>query len=148
MAATAETLVKTVEILLVEDNQTDVYFIREALKRSKYSIRLEVVYDGEKALAYLRHQGPFLQSTSPELVLLDLNLPKMNGWEVLTEIKRDPLLSRTPVLVVTTSGTVTDAIRARQLRADFYIVKPLNMIEFPMLIKAVDRILNGITPEN
>jgi chemotaxis family two-component system response regulator Rcp1 len=141
MTATAENPTKSVEVLLVEDNHTDVYFIREALKQSKYSVRLGVVFDGVRALAYLRHQGHFANTANPDLILLDLNMPSMDGWEVLTEIKRDPHLQQIPVLVVTTSGNEEDKMRARELRAGSYIVKPMNMIQFPALVNAVERFL-------
>ncbi len=141
MPANPITLTKPVNILLVEDNHTDIYFIRETLKRCRFSVRLGVAYNGEEALAYLRHQGSFLLSADPDLILLDLNLPKKNGWDVLTEMKKDPRLNGIPVIIITTPGNVEDARRAYQLNADSYIVKPPNMIQFPMLLMSIEKVL-------
>ncbi len=141
MPATQTPLAKPVNMLLVEDNHTDIYFIREALKRCRFSIRLGIAYNGEEALAYLRHQGSFLLSVDPDIILLDLNLPKKNGWEVLTEMKKDPRLNGFPVIIITTPGSVEDARRAYQLNADSYIVKPPNMIQFPMLVMSIEKVL-------
>jgi len=133
----------TVDVLLAEDNLTDVFFIKEALKRCRFSIRLGVVHNGEEALSYLRHQGTFAYRPDPDIVLLDLNLPKKDGWQVLAEIKGDPQLNPTPVLVITGSMNESDAKRAYRLNADFYLVKPLNMIQSPILIKSLERFLMG-----
>ncbi len=143
MSTTLKTAVGNVDILLAEDNQTDVFFVREALKRCRFSVRLGVVYNGEEALSYLRHQGQFTYRPDPDLVLLDLNLPRKNGWEVLTEIKRDLKLSTTPVLILTSSMNEEDSRRAFRMNADFYMVKPQNMFQFPILVKSLERFLMG-----
>ncbi len=134
---------RAVDILLAEDNPTDVFFIKEALKRCRFSVRLGVVRNGEEALTYLRHQGSFAERPHPDLVMLDLNLPRKNGWEVLTEIKQDYELNPIPVLIITTYNNAADAHRAYRLNADFYMVKPLNMAQFPILTKSIERFLGG-----
>ncbi len=141
MPATQEEKTKHVEILLAEDNPTDAYLIRELLKRSKYSVHLSVVYNGAKALAYLQHEGPYLGAPDPDLVLLDLDLPKITGWDVLGNMKQDPQMSQIPVLVVTASDSEKDKWRAHALGADEYLVKPMNMFEFPSLVWTVDRLV-------
>jgi CheY-like chemotaxis protein len=143
MGTVLKTAVGSVDILLAEDNQTDVFFIKEALKRCRFSVRLGVVHNGEEALSYLRHQGQFSYRPDPDLVLLDLNLPKKDGWEVLTEVKRDLKLNPIPVLILTSSMSEEDSRRAFRLNADFYMVKPLNMMQFPILVKSLERFLMG-----
>ena len=141
MPVTQEEKTKPFEILLVEDNPTDAYLIQEALKRSKHSIHLSMVYNGAKALAYLQQEGPYIGAPEPDLVLLDLNLPKITGWEVLGNMKQDHRMTRIPVLVVTASENEKDKWRAHALGADEYLVKPMNMFEFPSLAWTVDRLV-------
>jgi chemotaxis family two-component system response regulator Rcp1 len=143
MTTALKTEVGTVDILLVDDNLTDVFFIREALKRCRFSVRLGLAHDGQEALSYLHKEGRFAAMPDPDLVLLDLNLPKKDGWEVLLEMKKDLELNPIPVLIITTSSNEADARRAYRLNADFYIVKPLNMTEFPMLVRSLERFLMG-----
>lgn len=140
MPAIQEEKSKHVEILLVEDNPTDVFFIRGVLKQSKHSVHLSVVYNGAKALAYLQHEGHYIGEPDPDLVLLDLNLPNINGWDVLGNMKQDPHLSHIPVLVVTASENEKDKWRSHALGAEEYLVKPMNMFEFPRLVRSVDRL--------
>jgi two-component system, chemotaxis family, response regulator Rcp1 len=140
MSTLTKTAGKAVEILLAEDNRTDAILIKEVLKHCRLAVRLGLVDDGEQALAYLRHQGKFSDAPDPDLVLLDLMLPKLSGLEVLMEMKRDFLLNHIPVVMVTSSHNVTDAKQAYQMNAESYIVKPPHMFEFPILIKTIERI--------
>lgn len=143
MNTNLKTADKTVDVLLAEDNPTDVFFIKEALKRCRFSIRLGVVRNGEEALAYLRHQWPYAEHPHPDLVILDLNLPRITGWEVLKEIKKDFELNPIPVVVITTFNKAADARKAYWLNADYYLVKPLNLNQFPLLTKTIERFLEG-----
>lgn len=143
MTTAIKTEVGVVDILLVDDNLTDVFFIREALKRCRFAVRLGVAHDGFEALSYLRKDGHFSVVPDPDLVILDLNLPRKNGWEVLTEMKKDLELNPIPVLILTTSNSEADSRRAYRLNADFYMVKPLNMAEFSILTRSLERFLTG-----
>jgi two-component system, chemotaxis family, response regulator Rcp1 len=129
---------KSADILLVEDNPCDVLLTREALKEDRVESRLHVVQDGMEALAYLQKQGPFTDVPRPDLILLDLNLPKLNGDEVLAYIKNDPDLRCIPVVVLTTSGTHRDIFEAYNLHANCYIIKPLGLDQFLAAVKAVE----------
>ena len=119
-----------IDILLVEDNPGDVRLTREAFKEGKLRNNLHVVMDGEAAMDFLRSQGDYKDAPRPDLVLLDLNLPRMNGREVLTEIKNDPDLKRIPVVVLTTSQDEKDVIESYRHFASSYIVKPVSMEKF------------------
>jgi chemotaxis family two-component system response regulator Rcp1 len=123
-----------VEILLVEDNPADVRLTVEALRSAGVDARLHVAGDGVEALARLRRQGTFGQAARPHLVLLDLNLPKKNGREVLAEMKRDPALASIPVVVLTTSAADEDVARSYALHANSYVVKP---VEFARFVEAM-----------
>ncbi len=129
---------KLVQILLVEDDPGDVELIREGLKESKIAIKLEVIDDGVKALQYLRQEHPYQDSILPDLVLLDLNLPKMDGREVLREIKGDPLLRRIPVVILTTSDAETDIIKSYTLGANCYITKPITLDGFIQVVQTIE----------
>jgi chemotaxis family two-component system response regulator Rcp1 len=132
---------RSVVILLAEDNLTDAFLIQEALKHSKYPIHLGVVHNGEEALHVLHHEGRNHSLEDPDLLVVDLNLSKINGWKVLEAVKQDPALSRLPVLLVTSSWKKEDEERAHELKADCYLVKPLDTAHFPMLLQAVERLL-------
>lgn len=119
-----------IDILLVEDNPGDVRLTKEAFKEGMLRNNLHVVMDGEAALDFLRGRGAYRNVPRPDLVLLDLNLPKMNGREVLTEIKNDPNLKRIPVVVLTTSQDEQDVIESYKHFASSYIVKPVSMEKF------------------
>lgn len=119
-----------VEILLVEDSPTDVLLAKEALEFSKIVNRLHVVTDGVDAMAFLRKEGPYRDVPRPSLILLDLNLPKKDGREVLAEIKSDESLKRIPVVVLTTSKSEADILKAYGLYANCYIVKPVDFGTF------------------
>jgi len=129
---------KPVEILLVEDNPGDARLTLEALKNSKLKNNLNVVHDGEEALEYLRKQGDFAHAKRPDLILLDLNLPKKDGREVLVEIKNDPEFKSIPVAVLTSSDDQEDVIKAYESHANCYIKKPVNLNEFMKVVEQVE----------
>lgn len=126
-----------VEILLVEDNPADVVMIRSAFEDFKMLNTLQVVEDGVEALEFLRGQGNFAGSPRPDLIMLDLNLPRKNGREVLAEIKTDPALLNIPVVVLTTSKSEQDVLEAYDLHANCYIVKPVGFANFVEAIKSI-----------
>ena len=126
-------------ILLVEDNAGDVRLTREALREAEVAVELTAVADGEQALAFLRREGAHAGATRPDLILLDLNLPKKNGLEVLEEIKGDPELCRTPVIMLTTSSSARDIAACYARGVNCYVVKPLDLDEFTGLVQAIDR---------
>ena len=125
--------VRCAELLLVEDNPSDVRLTREALKTSQMPVHLNVARDGIEALELLRKQ-----TTRPDLILLDLNLPKKSGKDVLAEIKADPELRRIPVLVMTTSKADQDVDRAYSLNANCYIAKPMDLDEFQRIVQSIE----------
>src|SRR5687768_14636915 len=129
---------RPVEILLVEDNPGDVRLTVEALREGKVRNNLNVVGDGVEALAYLRREGKYEGATRPDLVLLDLNLPKMDGREVLAAIKKDEQLRRIPVVVLTTSKAEEDVVRTYDLHANCYISKPVDLEKFMVVVKSID----------
>ena len=126
-----------VDVLLVEDNPGDVRLTVEALKESKFYVNLHVAKDGEEALEFLRGQGRFADSRRPDLVLLDLNLPKKDGREVLGEIKADPELQRIPVVVLTTSQAEEDILRTYNLHANCYVTKPVDLEQFIRVVHSI-----------
>ncbi len=128
---------RPVDILLVEDNEADVILTQEAFKESKLVVRMHHVDDGEKCMAYLRKQPPYENVMKPDLVLLDLNLPVMDGREVLTEILKDEELRRLPVVILTTSTSDSDLIHMYNLRCNSYITKPVDFEQFHRVIKSI-----------
>lgn len=128
---------KPARILMVEDNEGDVLLTRLALKDSKILVELDVVEDGVEAIDYLRHRGKHAGAPRPDLILLDLNLPRMDGREVLTEVKSDPDLRRIPVVILTGSSAEEDLVRAYDLHANCYVVKPVGAEEFGAIVKAI-----------
>lgn len=126
-----------IEILLVEDNPGDVRLTQEALKEGKVFNNLNVVMDGVEALAYLRREGKYADAQLPDIVLLDLNLPKMDGREVLAAIKADEDLKRIPVVVLTTSKADEDVLRVYDLHANCYITKPVDLEQFLGVVKSI-----------
>jgi chemotaxis family two-component system response regulator Rcp1 len=129
--------VKPVEILLVEDNPGDIRLTIEALKESKIINNLNVVYDGTEAMEFLTKQGKHKDKPRPDLILLDLNLPKKDGREVLAEIKANDNLKRIPVVILTTSEADEDILKTYQLHANCYITKPVNIDQFIKVVKSV-----------
>ena len=129
---------RPVEILLVEDNPGDVRLTLEAFKEGKLRNRLQVARDGEEALAHLRRKGAYAAAVRPDLILLDLNLPKKDGREVLMEIKADNELKRIPVVVLTTSKAEQDILKVYDLHANCYITKPVDLDQFLKVVKAIE----------
>jgi CheY-like chemotaxis protein len=127
-----------VQILLVEDNPGDVRLTREALKEAKFRNKVEVVGDGVEALAYLRQQGQYSRAMRPHLIMLDLNLPRMDGREVLAAIKKDEDLRRIPVVVLSSSEAESDIARAYELHANAYVTKPVDIDHFLQVVKAIE----------
>ncbi|MCU1364621.1 MAG: response regulator, partial [Ilumatobacteraceae bacterium] len=127
-----------IEILLVEDDPGDVLMTQEAFHDYKIANRLSVVTNGEDAIAYLRKQGRFADAPTPDLVLLDLNLPRRDGREVLLDIKGDPDLRRIPVVILTTSEAEEDVIAAYDLHANAYVRKPVDFDQFVAAVRAID----------
>ena len=125
-------------ILLVEDNAGDVRLTREALREADVAVELTAVPDGDQALAFLRREGPHAGAARPDLILLDLNLPKKNGLEVLEEIKRDPELRATPVIMLTTSSSSRDVAACYERGVNCYVVKPLDLDDFTRLVRAIN----------
>lgn len=127
-----------VEILLVEDNPGDVLLTQEAFREGHYTPRLSVVEDGEEALLFLRKQGKHKNAPRPDIILLDLNLPKKDGRELLAEVKEDLDLRHIPVIVLTTSNADLDVSRAYKLHANCYLTKPIEMDDFMRKVRAVE----------
>ena len=128
----------TAEILLVEDSQTDVIFVREALSRSNISHELHVVQDGTDALAFLRQEGQYVEAPRPDLILLDLNLITTHGHEVLAELKSDDDLKRIQVVVLTSSQAEEDVLKSYNLHASGFITKPSNLNELEGLMEQIN----------
>lgn len=129
---------RPIEILLVEDNPGDVRLTKEALKEGKVRNNMQVAEDGEEALAFLHRQGRHAQATRPDLILLDLNLPKKSGREVLEEIKADPELKRIPVVVLTISKAEQDILKSYNLHANCYITKPVDLDQFIGVVQSIE----------
>ena len=125
------------EVLLVEDSEADADLVREAIEGGKLIVNLAVVGDGEEAMAFLRRQGPHGGAIRPDLILLDLNLPKKSGQEVLRELKADPDLGLIPIVVLTTSAADEDILRSYQLHANAYITKPVDFDAFISIVNQV-----------
>ena len=144
------TLGRPVEILLVEDNPDDVELTIEALRDAKVRNRLNVTDNGEKALAFLRKKSPYQDVSTPDVILLDLNLPRLDGREVLAEIKSDPQLRRIPVVVLTTSQSTEDVFKAYDLHANCYITKPVDLDQFIKVVQSIENFWLTIVklPEN
>jgi CheY-like chemotaxis protein len=127
-----------IEVLLVEDDPGDVLMTQEAFEEHKVGNHLAVVNDGAEAIAYLRREGQYADVARPDLVLLDLNLPRRDGREVLAEIKNDPDLRQIPVVVLTTSQADEDIVRSYQLHANAYVTKPVDFERFISVVRRID----------
>lgn len=128
----------TVDILMVEDDPGDVELTKEALEDSKLSINLHVVEDGVQALRYLQKKDEYSEVTSPDLILLDLNMPRKDGREVLAELREDPKLRSIPVVVLTTSEADEDIIKSYGLGANCYVTKPVGLEQFSRVIQSIE----------
>jgi two-component system, chemotaxis family, response regulator Rcp1 len=129
---------RPIEILLVEDNPGDVRLTKEAMKEGKVLNRISVVTDGVEAMEFLRKSGKYLLAPRPDLILLDLNLPRKDGREVLAEIKQDPQLKRIPVVILTTSQAEQDIIKTYELYANCYICKPVDLDQFLTVARLIE----------
>lgn len=127
-----------IEILLIEDNPGDARLAAEALRTCKMHNTVHTVDDGEKAMLYLRREPPFEHATRPDLIMLDLNLPRKDGGEVLADIKGDETLRRIPVVVLTSSRAEQDILRSYDLHANCFISKPLDLEEFTRVVQSID----------
>ncbi|MGZ8422422.1 MAG: response regulator [Nitrospira sp.] len=137
-------LVTPVEILLVEDNPGDVRLTIEALKEAKVINNLTVIKDGEEALTYLRRKGPYAHAKRPHLILLDLNLPRKDGREVLAQIKVEESLKRIPVVILTTSQDEQDVLKSYNLHANCFITKPVDLDQFIKVVRTIEDFWLGI----
>lgn len=134
----AAPIIRPIEILLVEDNEGDVRLTKEALKEGKVKNNLQVAYDGFEALEYLKREGEYQDRVIPDLILLDLNLPRMDGRELLEKIKEDSDLRRIPVVILTTSKAEEDIVRTYDLHANCYITKPVDLEKFIVVVKSIE----------
>lgn len=128
----------SLEVLLVEDSPGDVRLTQEAFREANRAIRLHVAADGLEAMAFLRQEGVHAGAQRPDLILLDLNLPKMDGREVLTQIKADEALKTIPTVILTTSDAEVDILKSYQLQANCYLSKPVQLDEFENLVKSIN----------
>lgn len=133
----AQPLNRPVEILLVDDDPGDVQLACEAFREGKLGNRIHVAEDGEKAMAYLRREGAFATAALPDIILLDLNMPRKNGREVLAELKADPILARIPVVIVTGSEDEGRILKAYNLGVDCYITKPIDVTKFMKVASSI-----------
>jgi two-component system, chemotaxis family, response regulator Rcp1 len=127
-----------IEVLLVEDSPGDVRLTQEAFRDANKSIHLQVAFDGVEAMALLRRKGIHANAPRPDLILLDLNLPKMDGREVLTQIKADDSLKTIPTVILTTSEAEADIVQSYQLQANCYLAKPVQFDEFATLVRSIN----------
>jgi CheY-like chemotaxis protein len=137
-------LTESLDVLLVEDDPGDVVIAEEALRAGRVSNTLHVVNDGVEALAFLRRQGEHAAAPTPDLILLDLNLPRLSGHEVLAEVKADPELRRIPIVILTTSQAIDDVVRSYDLHANAYVSKPVDFDDFTDTVKQIDSFFAGI----
>jgi CheY-like chemotaxis protein len=126
------------EVLLVEDSPGDVRLTQEALREAKRAINMHVAADGVEAMAFLRHQGVHAQAPRPDLILLDLNLPRMDGREVLAHLKADVTLKAIPIIILTTSEADADIVKSYELQASCYLNKPVQLDAFESLVKSIN----------
>jgi CheY-like chemotaxis protein len=133
-----------IEVLLVEDDPGDVLMTREAFADNKVASNLHVVSDGAEAMEFLRKNGEFASVPTPDLVLLDLNLPRMGGREVLAAVKSDPVLQQIPVVILTTSELEEDVLRSYELHANAYVTKPVDFERFIEVVRQIDEFVVGV----
>lgn len=142
--ATAREQGRPLTVLLVEDDPGDVLIAQEAMAAGHLSTTLEVVSDGVQAIAYLRRENGYQDALRPDLILLDLNLPRMSGHEVLAEVKNDPQLRRIPVVVLTTSRAHEDVVKSYDLHASVHVSKPVDFDEFAGVVKQIDEFFGSV----
>jgi len=135
---------RPLRVLLVEDDPGDVLIAQEALRAGNLSTRLDVVSDGVEAMAYLRKQDAYAEAERPDLILLDLNLPRMSGHEVLAELKADSSLRRIPIVVLSTSVAAEDIAKSYDLHANVYVSKPVDFDEFAGVVKRIDEFFASV----
>ncbi|MBD3168929.1 MAG: response regulator [candidate division Zixibacteria bacterium] len=129
---------KAIDILMVEDNPDDVTLTTEALKETKIAVNLNVVENGIQAMQYLKKEDKYIDAVRPDLILLDLNLPKMDGREVLSELKSSKSIRNIPVVVLTTSMAEEDIAQAYELQANCYITKPIDLNQFEKVVRSIE----------
>lgn len=129
---------KPIDILLVEDNEGDIILTQEAFKEAKLSNTIHVVRDGEAALDFLYRRGDYVDAAKPDIILLDINLPKIDGTQVLENIKNDPILKLIPVVILTSSKAERDVVKSYKLHANSYIVKPVSLDNFMNIVKVIE----------
>jgi two-component system, chemotaxis family, response regulator Rcp1 len=129
---------KFAEILLIEDNPMDVLITQEALKDARVRNRLSVVENGEEAMDFLRHRGKYADEPLPDLILLDLNLPKKDGREVLEEVKADPVLKHIPIVILTSSEAKEDILKSYRLHCNCFITKPVDLEQFTSVVRSIE----------
>jgi CheY-like chemotaxis protein len=134
----AECKPRSIEILLVEDNPGDARLTLEGMREAKVKNRMHVVEDGVEAMAFLRREGRYSEAPRPDLILLDLNLPRKDGRAVLAEVKADPDFKRIPVVILTTSRAEEDVLRAYNLHANCYVTKPVDLSQFLKIVALID----------
>jgi two-component system, chemotaxis family, response regulator Rcp1 len=132
-------MVKTSQILLVEDNPGDVWLVKNAIQSADSHVAISVAVDGREALDFLRRENSFASSPRPDIIVLDLNLPRVNGREVLREIKEDPVLRTIPVVVLTSSSAEEDIVKAYELNANCYVTKPLELNKYQEVVRGIRR---------
>ena len=135
---TSENNTRSIQILLVEDNPGDARLTIEAMREAKVRNKIHIVEDGVQAMQFLRREGTYAEARRPDLILLDLNLPKKDGREVLAEVKADPALRRIPVVVLTTSSADEDVLRAYDLHANCYVTKPVDLTQFMKIVSQIE----------
>ncbi|MBI9062206.1 MAG: response regulator [Marinilabiliaceae bacterium] len=140
----SDILVKPIDILMVEDNPGDVQLTKEALEGCKMCNNLHVVEDGEQAMDFLKRIGEYRNAPKPDLIILDLNLPKKDGREVLKDIKSDEVLKTIPVVVLTTSKSEVDVLKSYKLHANCYITKPIDLEQFIEVVQSIEHFWMGI----
>ena len=128
---------RPVEVLLVEDNPDDVELMRIGFRRAKFAVNLHHVGDGEQCMAFLRREAPYTDAPRPDLILLDLNMPRMDGREVLAEIDKDDTLNQIPVVVLTSSDADSDVLASYRLSCSSYIVKPVDFEQFSSVVRGI-----------
>jgi len=133
----------TPEVLLVDDNPADIDLTSDALARTRFPHRISSVADGAEAVAFLRREGKHTSAQRPDLVILDLNLPRMDGRAVLAEVKADPILRRTPVVIFSTSQALPDVGRSYELGANSYVCKPGNLQDFISVVQSISEFWFG-----